>query len=278
MLNILFLVLSKKIFASTVKLLHICFMITKPLSFFLFFLILSYEGYSQQDSIPELITDRPDATESSVLIPKGYFQIEMGSQFSDGSVQEDLTYGTGLLRIGVLDNLEFRLGLDYTRSKVKKSISMEEYHSFSPLLVGFKVGIAQEKGILPEIALLSHLYLPYTSENYNATGIELRFAFSHTLSNRSGISYNLGAGWDGVNESIQYIYTVSYGYSLTENLGWYVEIYGDIPENIKATHFLDSGFTYKLASNFQIDAYIGTAINNDPNLIMGAGFSYRIPN
>ena len=241
-------------------------------------LLLAYSGYSQQDSIPELITDRPDATESSILIPKSYFQLELGSQFLDGSDQEELTYGTGLLRIGVLDNLEFRLGLDYSRSKFKNTFLEEELNSFSPLLLGFKIGIAKEKGILPEIALLSHLYLPYTSENYNATGIDLRMAFSHTLSERSGISYNLGAGWDGMSDGLQYIYTVSYGYSINNNLGWYGEIYGDLPENLAATHYLDSGFTYKLASNFQLDAYIGTAINNNPKLILGAGFSYRTPN
>lgn len=241
-------------------------------------MLLAFSGYSQEDSIPPLITDRPDATESSFLVPKGYFQIELGSQFSNGNFLEDLTYGTGLLRVGVLDNLEFRLGLDYTRSKFKEKNLEEEFYVFSPLLVGFKIGIAKEKGILPEMALLGHLSLPYTSESFDTTGLDIRFAFSHTLSDQSGIAYNLGAGWDGLSDGLIYIYTVSYGYSISQNLGWYAEIYGDLPEQLEATHYVDSGFTYLLANNFQLDAYIGTAINNDPNLILGAGFSYRIPN
>jgi len=250
----------------------------KAVSIFIILQFLGYSGYSQQDSIPQLITDRPDATESSVLVPKGYFQIELGSQFSEGNIQEDLTYGTGLFRIGVLDNLEFRLGLDYSRSKFKQTLIEEDLNSFSPLLVGFKIGIAKENGILPEMALLGHLSLPYTSKYTEATGIDFRFAFSHTLSDRSGLSYNLGSGWDGLGDGLQYIYTVSYGYSINQNLGWFAEIYGHAPENQEATHYVDSGFTYLLANNFQLDAYIGTAINNDPNLILGAGFSYRISN
>lgn len=241
------------------------------------FIFLSHLGFAQQDSIPQLITDRPDATESPILVPKGYLQIEMGSQFSHGDAQEDLIYGTGLLRIGVLDNLEIRLGLDYSKSTFKQTITEEEFNSFSPLLVGFKIGVAKEQGILPEIALLGHLSLPYTSKALDNTGVDMRFAFSHTLSERSGISYNLGAGWDGDSNGLQYIYTVSYGYSINQKLGWFGEIYGDVPEHLEATHYVDSGFTYLLANNFQLDAYIGTAINNDPNLILGAGFSYRIP-
>ncbi len=250
----------------------------KAVYIFSVIVFFGYSGYSQEDPIPQLITDRPDATESSVLVPKGYFQIELGSQLSEGDAQEDLTYGTGLLRIGVLNNLEFRLGLDYSRSKFKKITLEEEFNSFSPLLVGLKIGIAKENGILPEMALLGHLSLPVTSKSYDTTGLDIRLAFSHTISNSSGISYNLGAGLDGLSDGIQYIYTVSYGYSISQNLGWYGEIYGELPENLEATHYLDSGFTYKLADNFQLDAYIGTAINSDPDLILGAGFSYRIPN
>lgn len=233
-------------------------------------------GYAQKDSIPELITDRPDATESAVLISKGFVQLEAGSQISKGDLQKDLTYGTALLRWGLLDNLEFRLGLDYSGSMFSDNIT-NDINSFSPLLVGVKIGIAEENGILPEMAILSHLSLPYLSSNINSTGIDARFAFSHTLNERSGLSYNLGALWDGLNEGLQYIYTVSYGYSITDRLGWYGEIYGDLPENLKATHYLDSGFTYMIASNFQVDTYIGTAINNDPSLILGGGISFRLP-
>ncbi len=250
----------------------------KIVCFSVLFLTLGYRGYSQQVTIPELVTDRPDATESSVLIPKGYFQIELGSQFSNGDDQDELTIGTGLLRIGVLENLELRLGLDYSRFKFKNPAIEEDYNSFSPLLVGFKIGIAKEKGILPEIALLSHLYLPYTSFSFQNTGLDMRLAFSHSLSDQSGISYNLGAGWDGISDGLQYLYSLSYGYNISSKLGWYAEIYGDIPENLEAIHYLDSGFTYKLADIFQLDAYIGTAINNDPKLILGAGLSYRMPN
>lgn len=242
----------------------------------IFLVIASATGYAQQDSIPPLITDRPDATESSVLIPKNYFQLEAGSQISNGNLQKDITFGTALLRVGVLDNLEVRLGLDYSGSRFKNDFS-EDTNSFSPILLGVKVGIAKEQGLRPEMAILSHLSLPYLSNELTTSGIDFRLAFSHTLSERSGLSYNLGALWDGANNGLQYIYTISYGYSITSNLGWYGEIYGDIPENTMATHYIDSGFTYKLATNFQLDAYIGKALNNDPSLIVGGGFSYRLP-
>lgn len=206
--------------------------------------------------------------------------MKIGSQFEDKDFQEITNYGTGLLRYGLLNNLELRLGVDYSKIKNKeRNIFLNnEQSNFGSLLLGFKIGVAKEQGVFPEIALLGNLSLPYTSKFVKMTGIDFRFAFSHTLSVRSGLAYNLGAGWDGENNGLQYIYTLSYGYSLTNRLGWYGEVYGDAPENREASHFVDSGFTYQLVSNFQLDAYIGTGLKGDTSLIVGGGFSYRIPN
>lgn len=61
----------------------------------------------------ELVTDRPDQTESSVTVPKGSLQIESG--FLLGYSEEnrfstrDLLLPTTLFRIGLTNNLELRI-------------------------------------------------------------------------------------------------------------------------------------------------------------------------
>jgi hypothetical protein len=56
---------------------------------------------------PELVTDRPDQTESTEIVPKGFVQTELGLGDADGA---DATFA-GLARIGLSERIELRVGL-----------------------------------------------------------------------------------------------------------------------------------------------------------------------
>jgi hypothetical protein len=110
------------------------------------------------------------------------------------------------------------------------------------------------------------------------TGVDFRFAFSHTLSERSGIGYNLGAAWGNDSPEADFIYTFAYGYSISERIGIYVELYGDFPENNSANHYWDAGVTFAIQNNIQLDATIGRSITKGQDILVSAGLSIRIPN
>ena len=240
--------------------------------------------FAQQER-PELITDRPDATEAPSVVVRGALQIESGALFT--SFEDDVlqtnttTYNTTLLRFGLLENLELRLGWNFVEQRNKLSTAQEEFiqSGLSPLLLGMKVNISQEKGWLPTIGLIGHLFLPFTaSDDFKPqnTSVDFRFAFDHTLSDSSSIAYNLGAQWEADTPGAAYIYTLAYGYSLTDSFGLYAELYGDIPENNSANHYWDAGLTYLLLPNLQLDATVGTSITEGQDILVSAGFSYRI--
>lgn len=240
----------------------------------------------EENTVPELITDRPDATEASSTVPKGSLQIETGAFFTtyenNGVTEEVLGYNTTLLRWGVLDNFEFRLGWNFeeTRTKINDMRLSDVQSGFSPLLAGMKVSISEEKGLLPEIALIGHVFFPFTaSSDYRpeTTAIDFRFSLSHTLSERSSIGYNLGAQWGDDSPEAAYIYTLAYGYSLTDKLGAYAEVYGDFPEDNSANHFWDAGLTYLASPNLQFDATVGRSFTDGQDLLLSAGLTYRIP-
>jgi hypothetical protein len=69
---------------------------------------------------------------------------------------------------------------------------------------------------------------------------------------------------------------VSYGYSITDRFGFYAELYGDFPENNRANHFWDAGVTYLLSNNLQLDATVGSGINEGQDILLSGGVSYRI--
>lgn len=239
----------------------------------------------EEQTLDALITDRPDATESPTAVAKGFLQIETGAfyeSFEENNIKnEDFTYNTMLVRYGLLDNLELRLGYNYTDSKTKFNGSeIGSVTSFSPLLFGFKTTIAKENGGMPEIGFLGHLNLPFSVNKDirpKNTGVDFRFSFAHTLNEKSSLSYNIGAAWENDNPEAAYLYTIAYGYSLTEKIGAYFELYGNFPENNKANHLWDAGLTYLISNNFQLDATVGSSLTKGQNVLISAGFSFRIP-
>ncbi len=247
-----------------------------------------YSVFSQEKTEPgALVTDRPDQTESPTVVPKGFLQIETGAFYEDSGEnafkQKTTTFNTTLLRYGLLDNLELRVGWDFTETKTEiNGTELDDVASgLSPLLLGTKIGVIEEKGWLPQIGLIGHLFLPFSAGNDfrpETTGVDFRFSFAHTLSEKSSLSYNLGAEWGNDSPEAAYIYTISYGYSVTDTFGIFAELYGDLPEDSSPNHLWDAGLTYRLSDSIQLDATIGSGITEGQNLLLSAGVSIRLPN
>lgn len=232
----------------------------------------------QKKDYGTLVTDRPDQTESSSLVPNRFLQVETGALFETLDDVDATTYNTTLLRYGLLGNLELRFGFDYTSIKVESRTIASR---FSPVALGVKIGITEEKGLLPEIAFLGHVNLSFlASRDFEAqnTGVDFRFSFAHTLSDKSSLGYNLGMAWDGDTTEPVYVYTIAYGYSISDKIGTFIELYGDLPEESSAMHKWDGGFTYLIGENIQLDISGGMGISNDTqDLFLSAGISFRIP-
>lgn len=233
-----------------------------------------------QENPTELVTDRPDQTESSTVVPLKSLQIESGFVMEKSTVNDvtlnSYAYNTTLLRYGLFTRLELRLGLEYLGNNTPDSPS-----GLGPLNAGFKVKISDERGWKPEVAFLAGLNLPFTANDYYApenTAAGVRFAFAHTLSEKLSLGYNLGAEWDGDSASPGYFYSVALGIGLTEKLGMFAESYGLIPEAGGPEHLLDTGFTYLLFPNFQLDISGGLGLSEQAaDHFISFGLSYRIP-
>ncbi len=273
------------------KILQTLFMsmkLTKSTLALLFTIVSGTFVYSQEElnSIGTIETDRPDATEASSTVPKNHLQFETGAffeTFEKNQIKtESFTYNTMLVRYGLSDNFELRLGWDF-REEITylNSQKMGDIASgLSPLLLGMKVYITEEKGWIPEVSLIGHIFLPFTaSTDYRpeTTGIDFRFSLSHTLSEKSSLGYNIGMAWGEDSPEASYIYTLAYGYSITDTFGAYVELYGDLPEDNRANHYWDAGLTYLISNNFQLDVSFGTSITEGQDLLLSAGASFRLP-
>ena len=221
--------------------------------------------------------DRPDQTETPALVPKGMFQVEAGFTFQkNDEFSNTNTLPTVLWKYGVNENFELRLITEYVYEKVFD----EKQEGLLPVYIGFKAKLAEEKGIVPKTSIIAHIGLPsaatakYKNEFYAP---EFRFVMQHTLSEKMSLSYNLGAEWDGFSAEPTFLYTLTTGYSITEKLGSYIELFGFAPQNNKANHSFDGGITYLINNNFMLDLSSGFGITkNAPDYYVAVGFSFRI--
>ncbi len=238
-------------------------------------------------SAPYLITDRPDQTESSSTVTKNTLQIETGFIFenykNDQVEFENLGLGTTLLRYGVWDNFELRLGSYYQQSKAKSDYFNTDttQSGMGPILAGFKVYVVEEKGIRPEIAILADLTLNSVgklSYRPSYTYSTIKVSASHTLSNFFSLGYNLGIASDGENPNSFFVYSLVVGMSLAERLGGFAEIYGTSPEGGYPNTRIDGGLTYLIRNNLQVDVSGGMGLGSDVDLyFVSCGITWRIP-
>ena len=229
--------------------------------------------------LPSIQTDRPDQTESPFTVPKKHLQIETGVAFEkiDGE-NNSYTYPTVLLKYGVNDIFELRLIPEYVTSHIQTV----KYSGFTPLTVGFKTRLAEEKGILPMLSFIGHLSIPAAaSKNFKTSWYapSFRFTMQHTLSQKVSLGYNIGAEWNGETPDPAFIYTLTTGYSLSEKLGAYFEMYGFLIQKSISDHRVDGGLSYLLKNNMMIDISGGFGINKyAPEYYVATGFSVRLKN
>ena len=227
---------------------------------------------------PEMVTDRPDQSESSNIVLPGYVQFESGlllTKANDDNVTE--IFGT-LARIGILEKLELRLGID---GLIFDGAS--DTKEFGDSEIGVKYFLWEENGFIPESALMGGIGIP-TSKVNKDIGYSIRYAGSYTLSSRFSAGFNLAGGWEkGIDDkgdeamNMSLMYTAVIGYGISDQLSCFIEYFGESPVDVgeKPANLIDGGFTYLVNETFQLDAYGGVGVTDAAaDWMLGAGFSY----
>ncbi len=238
-----------------------------------FSFLVAFIGLKAQTPIQ---TDRPDQTECPFITPVGFIQAENGFTYENiDKHHKSITLPTILWKYGINKNVEFRL---ITEANTTKSYG-SKVSGLVPTIVGFKVSVSEEKGIIPATGFIGHIAIPNAaSNNFKATyyAPSFRFNMQHTLSNQFTLAYNLGAEWDGETPEPTFIYTLTSGMVITEKLGAYIELYGFAPQKQSADHRADGGFTYLITNDVMVDISGGFGITKEsPENYFALGFSYR---
>jgi hypothetical protein len=212
----------------------------------------------------EILTDRPDQTETAASVSKGQFQIESGYSLNKVLEESSLTLFSNLYRYGIGSGFELRLAHEINFSNILSKPDAGKDISFSDIELGGKYGLAAP-GL--DIAILSHLVIPSRSENDDAKfGIINKLALAGDISESLGIGCNIGYDYFGEGKG-NITFSTALGFSLTESIGFYTEIYGDFLDCSKADVNYDNGFTYLIKDNFQLDFSFGTGLTERSNFV-----------
>jgi len=244
----------------------------------------------------DIVTDRPDFTESTEAVPWGHFQLEAGYTFTqddeDGVHARTHSGPELLLRMGVVEDFELRFGWQghewtHTRTEQRNDVGrrvwVEDWdQGASDFELGFKLKIAEQSGWRPSLAVLGSLVVPTGSHNTSAGDVEplLGLLWGYDLSERLAVAGQVlvATPTDAGDRFVQTSASISFAAALTGRLGSYVEYYVITPnqEHSDAAHTVNGGFTYLVHRDLQLDWRIGAGMNEEADdFFTGIGFSWR---
>ena len=238
-----------------------------------------------------LVTDRPDFTEASTTVGKGRVQVEAGYTYfrdrANGVTTHAHSYPEILTRIGLFaDWFELRIGQNFASETIRPRTAGTGASGAQDLYLGTKTALTEQRGILPEVAIIFQMTVPTGSRAFSnrktLPGVSLLYGWelggSHTL---AGSVLGNKAYDDNGHGYTEFASSVTFGTSITEKIGNYVEYFGFYPHgatgaDIKPRYFLNSGFTYLLNPNVQFDIRAGVGLNEAADdFFIGSGLAVR---
>lgn len=225
----------------------------------------------------QIITDRPDQTESSSTVTKGSLQIEtgffLGFTEANNITERQLLSPTTLFRYGLTKGIEIRIVSQFESLKTSDGNITD---GISDLEVGAKLQLFQKEDVNTEIALVTHLIVPSGSKGLtiDSYGTVNKLAISHEINANVGFGYNVGYNYYGTGKG-DLSYSVALGVGVGERAGLYIEPYGEIVEFEENVLNMDAGFTFLLKDNLQMDFSFGTGLTHTMNYI-AVGLSWNI--
>jgi hypothetical protein len=223
----------------------------------------------------EIATDRPDVTNSSVVVPAGSLQIENGVNLTARDGGRSIDGSNTRWRVGIAPCLEFLVDTPTYFARLNGPGSS----GFSDLAPALKWQISPNPGKVDFSAVFG-VELPTGAAAIAGRGAQpyLQFPWSWELHDGWGVSGMFTEFIRPSDPASKLIAETTFVIEkkLTERTGLFAEYVGDYPLNGSPTQVFNSGGFYRLTSNQQVDFHVALGLNrNAPDYIVGVGYSVR---
>lgn len=247
------------------------------LSAFLFLLI----HHTLSAQFAETIrSGRPGQAIGAYSVGKNVFQVQSGLTNNDYSTEdpninirdEEWLHAT-VLRYGLTERLEIStvLGGQFG-DEVRNGVNNTQ--------IGLRYNFFGNEGARPAVDLQARLLLPWGMEEIRREKIGTRILLGtgNALTNRLGLTTNLGLTLNQDRPNI-YFYALALGYSLTDRLGAFVEIYDNFADFSNLELDFDLGLGYFVTNDLKLDISTGwqdSSSTEIDNWFVDFGISFRI--
>ena len=237
-------------------------------------------GSAAADECPQkqspIATDRPDVTNSSLVVPRGSFQNENGINFSerDGGHQFDGT--NSRLRWGIASCLEVLVDLPTYFA----TANGPPKPGFTNVIPAIKWQISPVPGKI-DLSATVGAGLPTGTKAIAGPGVQpyVQFPWSWELGGHwsiSGMLTNFIVPADPTNKlSTETTFVLER--EIGERAFLFVEYVGENRVHGGPSYLLNFGGGYRITPKQQVDFHIGVGLNdNAPAYIFGLGYSFRV--
>jgi hypothetical protein len=220
-------------------------------------------------------TDRPDVTNSSIVVPVGSFQSENGVDTSRDHGADILSGTNSRWRLGIAPCLEVLVDLpNYVTT----------FHGAGPSGFGdVAPAVKWQLSPLPgkfDLSVTVGAALPTGATGISGPGVQPYIQIPWSIA--------LGGGWaiNGMETNFfmpssdakfTYQSTLVLEKEFMERSFLFVEYVGDFPGDGRSSQLINSGGGYRIDNHQQIDFHVGVGLDrNAPAYIFGVGYSFRL--
>lgn len=199
----------------------------------------------------EFTADRPGMSTGPAVVGHRVVQLEQGIQYDVNGAQKQFTFSNTLLRYGLFEGVELRLGGD---GLIHHNADRWQA-AFTGLSVGTKIRCFEGRGALPAISVMADLAIPSTgSRGFVSEHLapSLYLLFENPVNDWLNIGYNIGAEWDGSTPMPQAFVAICFGFTLTERFGCFIESYNNF-SRYGNSYCVDFGLNYMPNERVQLD-------------------------
>ena len=234
------------------------------------------EGENCPTPKDEISTDRPDVTNSSVVVPVGSFQSENGinTYARDGGREID---GTNTRwRLGVAPCFEIFADVPTYFANIRAPGGS----GWTDVAPAVKWQISPLPGKI-DLSVTAGVFLPTGTAAIAGRGSQpyLQLPWSWELHDGWGLSGMFTEFFRPADLTAKRVTETTFVVEkkLTERLSLFTEYVGDYPKGFGPLLLLNSGGMYRLTPHQQVDFHVAFGLNhNSPSYTVGVGYSFRV--
>lgn len=250
-------------------------------------------------------TDRHDFTQSARTVGVGVVQIEAGYTYfykdQDEEIEQSHTAPELLLRLGLCEDVEFRLRWNYAWIFADAAEEVEDLDGAQDLVWGFKFQLSEQDPChcwRSETALRLVSTIPSGGSDFTTNRVEIGVdgVYSWELPNEWPLAgstgvYKNGAGEfslvalgapeesEEIDQFVAWAQSVALEIPLTERSELYLEWYGIFSDGLADefnVQFVNAGLDYLLTDDFVVDFRAGRGLTDDADdFFAGVGGGIR---